>query len=95
MKLKGSRRLTSLFAHRKRKKSIAALNTWSQLAQHGAALERGAAAVQVQRAARGFLGRGAAARALRLASAAERSENESIRSIRGRSCSCAAAREKL
>lgn len=57
MKLKGSRRLTSLFANWKRKQSIAALNTWLRVIEHERTMERLAATLQIQRVIRGFLGR--------------------------------------
>ena len=57
MKLKGSRRLTALFANWKRKKTIAAWNSWINIVEHQQTLELDAAARQLQRSVRGYLGR--------------------------------------
>jgi len=57
MKLKGSRRLASLFANWKRKKSMAAINSWIRIVHHQRHMENEAGCIEIQRVARGFQGR--------------------------------------
>ena len=60
MKFKGSRRLTALFANWKKKRMLAAWNSWITIRRHQRRLEAEAAARQLQRFVRGFIGRSAA-----------------------------------
>ena len=57
MKLKGSRRLTSLLKNWKRKRVLAAWNAWFNGIEQGIKMERVAAAIEAQRIIRGWLGK--------------------------------------